>query len=72
MPYLLDADWAIQALAGRANAKATLDRLIAAEGVAISWVTVGELYDGAFGSSDPDMELAIHRRFLRSYDPQPR
>lgn len=67
MPYLLDADWAIQALAGRANAKATLDRLIAAEGVAISWVTVGELYDGAFGSSDPDKELAIHRRFLRSF-----
>jgi len=39
MPYLLDADWAIQALAGRANVKATLDRLIAAEGVAISRVT---------------------------------
>ena len=43
MPYLLDADWAIQALAGHPQTTTTLERLIATEGVAISWVTVGEL-----------------------------
>jgi len=42
-----------------------LEQFIRTDGVAMSWVTVGELYEGAFGSSDPGQELAIYRRFLR-------
>lgn len=67
MPVLVDADWAMDAVAGRTEAKTVLERLIATEGVAISWVTVGELYDGAFGSADPQAELAVHRGFLQSF-----
>ena len=48
MSYLLDTDWAIDALAGKRNAAATLSELFA-DGVAMSWVTVGEIYEGAFG-----------------------
>jgi len=46
MPYLLDADWVIDALAGRRNAAATVRRL-SSRGVAVSLVTVAELYEGA-------------------------
>jgi predicted nucleic acid-binding protein len=52
MPYLLDADWAIQALAGRTDAVATIRRLAPAR-IAISVVTVGEIYEGAFNSPNP-------------------
>ncbi len=30
-------------------------------------MTVGELYEGAFGSPDPEAELSIIRRFLQSF-----
>jgi tRNA(fMet)-specific endonuclease VapC len=63
MPYILDADWAIEALARRRNAAETLMEL-SSEGVAISWVTVGEIYEGAFGFPDPQAHLASFREFL--------
>ena len=63
MPYLLDADWAIQALAGRAEAVATIRRLAPAR-IAISVATVGEIYEGAFNSPNPGARLAQFRRFL--------
>jgi predicted nucleic acid-binding protein len=66
MPYLVDADWAIQALANRAPAPETLRRL-APDGLAISWVTVGEVYEGAFGFPDPEAHLAVFRRFLQPF-----
>jgi predicted nucleic acid-binding protein len=47
MPYLLDADWAINALAGRPAVVAAL-RQLAPDGIAITWITVGEIYEGAF------------------------
>ena len=64
MAYLLDADFIIQALAGRPEARETLHRL-APEGVATAWVTVGEVYEGAFRSSDPQLHLEAFRDFLR-------
>lgn len=65
MRYLLDADWAIYVLAGRTEPATLLEQFIRTDGVGMSWVTVGELYEGAFGSSDAQGELAIYRRFLR-------
>ena len=65
MRYLLDADWAIFALGGREPEASALDRLVTAEGVGISWVTVGEIYEGAFDKPDTQEELAIYRKFLR-------
>lgn len=66
MPYLLDADFIIQALAGRSDVPATLAHL-ASEGIAISWVTVGEVYEGAFQSPDPKRHLDAFREFLSPF-----
>lgn len=66
MPYLLDADWVIHALAKRPDAVDTLRRL-ATEGIAIGWITIGELYEGAFGSPDAPVKLDILRQFLHPF-----
>lgn len=66
MPYLLDADWIINALAGRAREIAILSQL-APGGVAITWITIGEVYEGAFSSPTPDRHLYAFRRFLRPF-----
>jgi tRNA(fMet)-specific endonuclease VapC len=63
MAYLLDADWAINALAGRSETIGVLQDL-AAEGIAISLVTVGEIYEGAFGYPDPQVHIARFREFI--------
>ena len=68
MAYLLDADWVIQALAGHRQTINAINRL-AAEGVAISWITVGEVYEGAFKSADPQAHLRTFREFLRPFPP---
>ncbi|MBI4493148.1 MAG: type II toxin-antitoxin system VapC family toxin [Chloroflexi bacterium] len=64
--YLLDADWVIQALARQPRAVGTLRRLAPAR-IAISWVTVGEIYEGAFGSPSHQAHLAVFREFLRPF-----
>jgi predicted nucleic acid-binding protein len=66
MAYLLDADWVIQAQVGRQHAVSTLSRL-AGQRIAISIVTVGEIYEGAFRSSNPQAELEEYRRFLSRF-----
>ncbi len=66
MAYLLDADWVINALAGRRDTVEVLRRL-SPEGIAISWVTVGEVYEGAFAFSNPQERLISFRRFLSPF-----
>jgi tRNA(fMet)-specific endonuclease VapC len=66
MAYLLDVDWVIQAQIGRQHAVATLNRL-AGQRIGISIVTVGEIYEGAFRSSNPQAELEEYRRFLSRF-----
>lgn len=66
MPYLLDADWMIQALAGREPAAATLRRL-APEEIAVSVVTLAEVYEVAFNSPHPEGHLEIFRRFVAPF-----
>ena len=66
MPYLLDSDWIINALTRRPRAVEVLDHL-AIEGVSISWISVGEVYEGAFGFSNPQAHLEAFRRFLRPF-----
>ncbi|MCC7352110.1 MAG: type II toxin-antitoxin system VapC family toxin [Anaerolineae bacterium] len=66
MPYILDADWVIQALAGRSKAVQTL-KLLAPDGIAISWVTVGEIYEGALGFSQTEIRIAAFRQFLHPF-----
>ena len=65
-PYILDSDWIIQALAGRSNAGTVLNRL-ASHRIAVSVLTVGELFEGAFNTANPQARLERLRRFLSSY-----
>lgn len=61
--YLLDTDWVIQALARREPAASTVV-LLAGANVYVSVVTLGEVYEGAFASSNPQARMAGFRRFL--------
>ena len=53
MQYLVDTDWAVDYLR---NVDATVTRLeeLAPDGIGISIISVAELYDGVFGSNDPE------------------
>jgi tRNA(fMet)-specific endonuclease VapC len=62
--YLIDTDWVVEHLKGRAPAVEVLPRL-APEGLAISLITVGEVYEGVYFSHDPHGQEAGFRRFLR-------
>jgi len=66
MAYILDADWVINALAGKQRADTILQNL-APTGITISWITVGEIYDTAFTYANPDAHLAYFRQFLSPY-----
>ncbi len=66
MPYILDADWIINALAGREPAVSTIKRLAPAQ-IAVSIITVGEVLEGAFGSANPEARLALYHEFLHPF-----
>jgi len=66
MAYIIDADWVIRALAGHQPTVETL-LLLSWEGVAISWITIGEIYEGAFNSPNPRAHLESFRDFLRPF-----
>lgn len=63
MAYILDADWIIQILKGHVAAKNTI-RQLAGEPSYVTWVTVGEIYEGGFNSPNPDAFLDTYRDFL--------
>jgi len=54
--YLLDADWIIQTLGNRQPAVQTLERL-AGSPIYVSYVTIGEVYEQAFLSANPQAHL---------------
>lgn len=60
MSYLVDSDYLIDALIGRPVALATLDRL-GEQGAAISIISLGEIYEGAYRAPDPTVRLARMR-----------
>ena len=63
MRYLVDSHWLIDAFLGIPAAVNLLARL-RGEGLAVSIVSYGELFEGAIGAPDPAVELARFRRFL--------
>jgi tRNA(fMet)-specific endonuclease VapC len=63
MAYLLDTDWVLQMMANQPVATATVRRLRAVP-IAVSYVSVAEIYEGAFNSSNPPGRLVIYRHFL--------
>ena len=59
MKYLVDSDWIIQHFRGNARVAHRIEELIS-EGIGISVVSMGELYEGVYRSSDPtDSEAAL-------------
>lgn len=66
MPYIIDADWIIQALKGQQQAVRILEHL-AGDASYVSWATVAEVYEVAFRSPDPQSYLAYLREFLLPY-----
>jgi predicted nucleic acid-binding protein len=66
MAYLIDTDWAIDALGGRERAARTLERL-GTQRPYVSLISVAEMYDVAFNSPNPEAHLARSRRFLSAF-----
>lgn len=65
MAYLIDTDWAIDVLGDKGPA-ATETRRIGLGRIAISRITVAELYHGAFTRPIPDANLIPIRHLLAS------
>ena len=63
MSYLVDSDWLIDAFIGVSPAVNLLARM-RSEGLAVSIISDGGLFEGALGAPDPTVEMARFRRFL--------
>jgi predicted nucleic acid-binding protein len=64
--YLLDSDWLINALAGRSRAIAPLERL-SSKHIGVSVITLAEVYQQAFESTNPDAYLHSFRGFIAAF-----
>ncbi len=63
MKYLIDTDWVINHLKGEAQIVKKLEEL-APEGVAISVISMAELYEGVYYSRDPIKSQKLLDEFL--------
>jgi tRNA(fMet)-specific endonuclease VapC len=63
MSYLVDTDWVADWLDGRDDAVRTLTPLLA-DGIAISLITYGEIYEGIYYGRAPIAAERMFRRFL--------
>jgi predicted nucleic acid-binding protein len=66
MAYLLDTDWAIEAISGNVDLLNQLQMLAGGQ-ISISWVTIAELFDGAYRSNNPSARLARIEQFTHRY-----
>lgn len=64
MSYLVDTDWVIDYLKGVDAAARLLDSL-AHEGLAISLITYGEIYEGVYYGKNPSQQEAVFQNFLQ-------
>jgi len=70
MKYLVDSDWVVDYLAGKQQAISLLT-FVWPDGIAISLITLGEIYEGIYYGRDPQRSEAVFRQFLRSVDVLP-
>ncbi|MBI3913582.1 MAG: type II toxin-antitoxin system VapC family toxin [Chloroflexi bacterium] len=70
MNYLIDSDWVADYLKGRTEALDFL-RSLGAEGLAISLVTYGEIYEGIYYGPNAESHEAGFRKFLQWVDVLP-
>lgn len=66
MRYLLDADWIIQVLAGRNEAVRAHKRINPRE-IVLSYITIGEIYEVAFNSANPQAHIQTFRQFIAPF-----
>lgn len=66
MSYLFDSDWLVDMLRGVQHSIELANELHE-RGVSTSIITVGEIYDGAFNSVDPQQRLAYYRTFFAGF-----
>jgi tRNA(fMet)-specific endonuclease VapC len=64
--HLVDSDWLIDASGGIPRALRLIDQL-SADGLGVSIVSVGEVYEGAFSLPDPASALSAYQRFLDDF-----
>lgn len=65
--YLLDTDWVIHYLNGRANIVEEVDR-VRTDGLALSVVSLAELYEGVYYSRNPEGNEQALLDFLADVD----
>ena len=66
MAYLPDSDWVIHALAGRSRALSALERLSSRD-IGVSVITLAEVYQQAFETTNPGAYLATYRGFIHPF-----
>lgn len=66
MAYLVDSDYLINALAGKPETIHTIKRL-APYKLAISIISVGELYHGIYATTNPQAHAAILQQFIAPF-----
>ena len=67
MTYLIDTDWAVEYLKGRPAATQLLQAL-QPQGLAISMITFGEIYEGIYFGTNPQQSERSFKQFLRVID----
>jgi tRNA(fMet)-specific endonuclease VapC len=63
--YLIDADWVIHYLNGQPAIVTRIQKL-SADGIALSYLSLAELYEGDFYSSNPQRSEEGLQAFLRA------
>lgn len=66
MNYLIDSDWIIDGLVGIPRATRVIEEMTP-DGLAVSIVTLGEVFEGAFSAPQPAEQLAIFREYLADF-----
>ena len=67
MTYLVDTDWVADYLKGRPTVVEQL-HILSGDGLAISVITYGEIYEGIFYGTNAAHHARIFRQFLRGVD----
>ena len=70
MSYLIDSDYVADYLGAKPYATELLSSLLA-EGISISLITFGEIYEGIYYGRDPEKTEEVFQRFLRVADTLP-
>lgn len=66
MIYLLDTSWIIQLLVGH-SPTVRFHKRIHPDKIAVSYITVGEMYDVAFAYANPHVHISSFRQFLAPF-----